>query len=58
MQHSTPFLRYMQRISAENFHCAEPEKSGIPAYIPFLDYTGHLDVIRVLHQRQDAERHL
>lgn len=24
----------------------------------FLDYTDHLDVIRVLHQRQDAERHL
>jgi toxin ParE1/3/4 len=24
----------------------------------FLDYPNHLDVIRVLHQRQDAERHL
>jgi len=24
----------------------------------FLDYSDHLDVIRVLHQRQDAERHL
>ncbi len=24
----------------------------------FLDYLEHLDVIRVLHQRQDAERHL
>jgi len=24
----------------------------------FLVYTDHLDVIRVLHQRQDAERHL
>ena len=24
----------------------------------FLDYADHLDVIRVLHQRQDAERHL
>lgn len=24
----------------------------------FLDYPDHLDVIRVLHQRQDAERHL
>jgi toxin ParE1/3/4 len=26
--------------------------------IYFLDYHDHLDVIRVLHQRQDAERHL
>ena len=26
--------------------------------IYFLDYADHLDVIRVLHQRQDAERHL
>lgn len=26
--------------------------------IYFLDYPDHLDVIRVLHQRQDAERHL
>lgn len=26
--------------------------------IYFLDYPGHLDVIRILHQRQDAERHL
>ena len=24
----------------------------------FLDYADHLDVIRILHQRQDAERHL
>jgi toxin ParE1/3/4 len=24
----------------------------------FLDYADHLNVIRVLHQRQDAERHL
>ncbi|GHU38549.1 plasmid stabilization protein ParE [Betaproteobacteria bacterium] len=24
----------------------------------FLDYADHLDVIRVLHQRQDAGRHL
>jgi toxin ParE1/3/4 len=24
----------------------------------FLDYVDHLDIIRVLHQRQDAERHL
>lgn len=24
----------------------------------FLDYADHLDVIRVLHQRQDVERHL
>ena len=24
----------------------------------FLDYANHLDVIRILHQRQDAERHL
>lgn len=24
----------------------------------FLDHAGHLDVIRILHQRQDAERHL
>ncbi|BAO84626.1 MULTISPECIES: type II toxin-antitoxin system RelE/ParE family toxin [Comamonadaceae] len=24
----------------------------------FLNYPDHLDVIRVLHQRQDAERHL
>jgi len=24
----------------------------------FLDYPDHLDVIRILHQRQDAERHL
>ena len=24
----------------------------------FLDYADHLDVIRVLHQQQDAERHL
>lgn len=24
----------------------------------FLDYPSHLDVIRILHQRQDAERHL
>lgn len=24
----------------------------------FLDYPDHLDVIRVLHQRQDAEQHL
>lgn len=26
--------------------------------IYFLDYASHLDVIRILHQRQDAERHL
>ena len=26
--------------------------------IYFLDYPDHLDVIRVLHQRQDAKRHL
>ena len=26
--------------------------------IYFLDYPDHLDVIRVLHQRQDVERHL
>ncbi len=26
--------------------------------IYFLDRPGHLDVIRILHQRQDAERHL
>lgn len=26
--------------------------------IYFLEYPGHLDVIRILHQRQDAERHL
>lgn len=26
--------------------------------IYFLDYPGHLDVIRILPQRQDAERHL
>lgn len=24
----------------------------------FVDHPGHLDVIRILHQRQDAERHL
>jgi toxin ParE1/3/4 len=24
----------------------------------FLDYPDHLDVIRILHQRQDAEQHL
>ncbi len=24
----------------------------------FLDYPSHLDVIRILHQRQDVERHL
>lgn len=24
----------------------------------FLEYAEHLDIIRVLHQRQDAERHL
>lgn len=24
----------------------------------FLDYPDHLDVIRILHQRQDTERHL
>lgn len=24
----------------------------------FLDYSNHLDVIRVLHQRQDAEKHI
>lgn len=24
----------------------------------FLDYPDHLDVIRILHQRQDVERHL
>lgn len=26
--------------------------------IYFLDYPRHLDVIRILHQRQDAEQHL
>jgi toxin ParE1/3/4 len=26
--------------------------------IYFLDYADHLDVIRVLHQKQDAQRHL
>jgi toxin ParE1/3/4 len=26
--------------------------------IYFLEYPNHLDVIRILHQRQDAERHL
>ncbi len=26
--------------------------------IYFLDHVDHLDVIRVLHQRQDADRHL
>lgn len=24
----------------------------------FLNYPGHLDVIRILHQRQDTQRHL
>jgi len=26
--------------------------------IYFLDYAEHLDIIRILHQRQDAQRHL
>jgi len=26
--------------------------------IYFLDYPDHLDIIRILHQRQDVERHL
>jgi len=26
--------------------------------IYFLEYADHLDIIRVLHQRQDAQRHL
>ncbi|SNR98190.1 toxin ParE1/3/4 [Methylobacillus rhizosphaerae] len=46
-------------------------KQGRPSVLPgyqkylcgshvvyFLDYADHLDVIRILHQRQDAERHL
>lgn len=50
---------------------ARGEKQGRPSVLPgfkkylcgshvvyFLDYADHLDVIRVLHQRQDAERHL
>ncbi|GHT88972.1 plasmid stabilization protein ParE [Betaproteobacteria bacterium] len=50
---------------------ARGKKQGLPSALPgfqkylcgshvvyFLDYADHLDVIRVLHQRQDAERHL
>ncbi|WP_322994487.1 type II toxin-antitoxin system RelE/ParE family toxin [Castellaniella sp.] len=46
-------------------------KQGRPSVLPdfqkylcgshvvyFLDYADHLDVIRILHQRQDAEQHL
>ena len=50
---------------------ARGKKQGRPSVLPgfqkylcgshvvyFLDYADHLDVIRILHQRQDAERHL
>ncbi|MFD1246139.1 type II toxin-antitoxin system RelE/ParE family toxin [Paralysiella testudinis] len=46
-------------------------KQGRPSVLPnfqkyfcgshviyFLEYADHLDVIRILHQRQDVERHL
>ncbi|MSS68084.1 type II toxin-antitoxin system RelE/ParE family toxin [Xylella fastidiosa] len=46
-------------------------KQGRPSVLPdfqkylwgshvvyFMDYADHLDVIRILHQRQDAERYL
>lgn len=50
---------------------AEGRKRGRPSVLPgfqkclcgshviyFLDYVDHLDIIRILHQRQDAEQHL
>lgn len=50
---------------------AKGTKQGRPSVLPgfqkylcgshvvyFLDYADHLNVIRILHQRQDAERHL
>ncbi|MFG0677944.1 type II toxin-antitoxin system RelE/ParE family toxin [Delftia sp. WSY_7] len=50
---------------------AKSTKHGRPSVLPdlqkylcgshvvyFMDYADHLDVIRVLHQRQDAELHL
>lgn len=63
---------YTDAIRDACYALAKGTKRGRPAYVLpdfqkylcgshvvyFLDYTDHLDVIRVLHQRQDAERHL
>jgi toxin ParE1/3/4 len=61
------------RSFVETFEClAKGTKRGRPAgvlpdfqkylcgshVIYFLDHTSTLDIIRVLHQRQDAEKHL
>ena len=63
---------YTDAIRDACYALASGKKQGLPArvlpdinkylcgahVVYFLDYPDHLDVIRILHQRQDAERHL
>ncbi len=62
---------YHRNLVATFEGLAAGTKQGRPSVLPdvqkypsgshvvyFLDYADHLDVIRILHQRQDAERHL
>lgn len=62
---------YTDAIRDACYALAQGKRQGRPSVLPnfqkylcgshvvyFLDYADHLDVIRVLHQRQDAERHL
>ena len=62
---------YTDTIRDACYALARGAKQGHPSVLPnlqkylcgshvvyFLDYPDHLDVIRVLHQRQDAEWHL
>lgn len=62
---------YIDAIRDACHALARGTKQGRPSVLPgfikylcgshvvyFLDYPDHLDVIRILHQRQDAERHL
>lgn len=62
---------YTDAIRDTCYALARGTKQGRPSVLPsfqkylcgshvvyFLDYADRLDVIRILHQRQDAERHL
>ena len=62
---------YHRNLVAAFEGLAAGAKQGRPSVLPgfqkylcgshvvyFLDHADHLDVIRILHQRQDAERHL
>lgn len=63
---------YINEIRDACYALAQGTKRGRPAdalpdfqkylcgshVVYFLDYANRLDIIRILHQRQDAERHL